>query len=153
MIRSVAVALSIVSAYFGAAPATAASLPPPWLPNDPGTAHCVVNAESARLFDDAVAISLTARDSVLQPDAFENRFTGSTLPLKGEFFTVTMRADKSKRLASQFRLEGALSCRPVTATAAAARAADRRAGQPTVLTLQPFEVRVWELSPADVPRR
>ena len=112
MIRSVAVALTIMFAASGAAPATAESLPPPWLPKDPGTAHCVVDAESARLFDDAVAISLNARDGALQPDAFENRFTGRTLPLKGELFTVTLRADKSKRLASQFRLEGALSCRP-----------------------------------------
>jgi hypothetical protein len=101
----------------------AESLAPPWLPKDPGSARCVVEAESARLFDDAVSISLTARDGALQPDAFENRFTGTTLPLKGEFFTVTLRVDKSKRLASQFRLEGTLSCRPLAATAAAARAA------------------------------
>jgi len=135
MIRSIAVALSIIFAAAGAEPSAAESLPHPWLPKDPGTAHCVVNAESARLFDDAVAIALTARDGALQLDALENRFTGRTLPLKGELFTVTLRADKSKRLASQFRLEGALSCRPISATAAAARAADRRAGQALEATL------------------
>ena len=135
MIRSIAVALTTLQVASGAMPAAAESLPPPWLPRDPGTAHCVVEAESARLFDDAVAISLTARDGALQPAALENRFTGRTLPLKGEFFTVTLRADKSKRLASQFRLEGTLSCRPLAATAAAARAADRRAGQSLEATL------------------
>ena len=117
------------------ASAIAESLPPPWLPKKPGTAHCVVDSDGARLFDDAIAISLAARDGALQPDALENRFTGRTRPLKGEFFTVTLRADKSKRLASQFRLEGALACRPVIATAAAARAADRRAGQSLEATL------------------
>ena len=135
MIRSVAVALTVLSAASGAASATDGSLPPPWLPRDPGTAHCVVDAGSARLFDDALAVSLTARDGALKPAALENRLTGRTLPLNGEFFTVTLRADKSKRLASQFRLEGALSCRPIDANAAAARAAERRAGQSLEATL------------------
>ena len=136
MIRSIAVALTTLQVASGAMPAAAESLPPPWLPKDPGIAHCVVDSEGARLFDDAVAISLTARDGALQPAALENRFTGRTLPLKGEFFTVTLRADKSKRLASQFRLEGTLSCRrPLAATAVAARAADRRAGQSLEATL------------------
>jgi len=135
MIRSVAVALTMLPAASGAMPAAAESLPPPWLQKDPGTAHCVVDSEGARLFDDAIAISLAARDGALRPVALENRFTGGSLALEGEFFTVTLRAEKTKRPASEFRLEGVLSCRPIAATAAAARAADRRAGQALEATL------------------
>jgi hypothetical protein len=105
MIRSVAVALSFMFAASGAAPAAAEQLPPPWLPKDPGSAHCVNDGESARLFDDAVAISPAAREWRATP----------------VFVTGTQQR--------------------------------WRAGEIAVVTLQPFEVRVWELSPADLPSR
>jgi hypothetical protein len=127
-----ATTLLVNSAFAGVEPA---DLPPPWLPIDPGTAHCVVDAAGARLSNDAVGFSITTRDGSLRPATLENGFVARTLPLEGELFTATLRPDKTKRLASQFRLEGTLSCRPLAATPGSARAADRHTGQSLEATL------------------
>jgi hypothetical protein len=131
-LAAVSAMLHINAAVAAAGPG---ALPPPWMPTDPGAARCVVSADGAWLFDDAVRFSIASRDGSLRPVALENRFVQRTLPLEGELFTVTLRADKAKRLASQFRLEGALSCRPLAATTDSARAAGRRAGQSLEATL------------------
>ena len=135
MNRFVAAAFAIQILAAGVAPLHADSLTPPWLPIDPGFARCVIADGRAQLDDDAVALSVATTGGQLRPAALENRFTGHKLALQGELFTVTLRADKSKRVASEFRVEGTLSCKPLAASAASARAADRRAGQSLEATL------------------
>ncbi len=129
MKRNTATALALISVLSSSATTAAELLPPPWLPKDPGIARCIAEAGTARLSNDAVGFSIDSRSASLRPVALENRFLVRTTPLQGEIFTVTLRADKSKRLASQFRLDGALACRPIEPIPAAARAADRHAGQ------------------------
>lgn len=135
MNRSVAAVFAIQLVAAGVAPVGAESLSPPWLPIDPGIARCVIADGRAELSDEAVAFSISTAGGQIRPEVLENRFTGRKLPLQGELFTVTLRMDKSKRVASEFRVEGALSCRPLGASAGSARAADRRAGQALEATL------------------
>ncbi|NJD30812.1 MAG: enterotoxin [Gammaproteobacteria bacterium] len=129
MRRHTAPAFALLPLFTAGAAFAADALPPPWLPKDAGAARCVADGSSARLENDAVGFSVDSRSASLRPVALENGFVARTTRLQGELFTITLRADKSKRLASQFRLEGALACRPVVAMPGAARAADRRAGQ------------------------
>jgi hypothetical protein len=69
---------------------------------------------------------LTTRGSRLSPTAFDNGFTKTTHPLKGELFSVTLR-DKTRIGSDQFRLQ-TLDCERVEGHPDAARAAERRSG-------------------------
>ncbi|MGA9341991.1 MAG: hypothetical protein WBV61_06610, partial [Rhodanobacteraceae bacterium] len=110
-------------------PADAATqtLPPPWLPSDPGKAQCDVGKNTAELRDGALRFAISLDHGALRPSAFDNRFTKSNHALKGELFSVLPRDGKPLD-SSRFRLEGALACVPVAAKPDAARRADRLAG-------------------------
>ena len=123
--------MALVGAHaFAASPA----LPAPWLPSEPGRAHCAVHGAEVELRNQALRFALTARDGVLAPAAFDNGFTQAPRALKGELFSVTTR-DKQRRVASEFRLDGAPVCGEIPARPGAARAAERRAGVTLTATL------------------
>ncbi len=115
-------ALNAVSAH-----AAAPSLPPPWLPLDPGAARCSVNGADVELGNQALRFALAAHDGILAPVAFDNGFTRTPHALQGELFSVTTR-DKKRIVANAFHLEGAPTCGAVHGVAGAARAAERRSG-------------------------
>jgi hypothetical protein len=135
MTRTVATALAILLAALRGAAAEADTLPRPWLPKDPGVARCHADANGGRLSNATIGFAVESHEGALRPTALENGFTGRRLPLPGELFTVTLRVDKSKRLASQFKLQGPPTCRVLEANADAARAADRRTGLTLEATL------------------
>ena len=124
----------IATALFGLCgiAATAQELPPPWLPIDPGEAHCQVGDRGAEVSDDALRYVVRANGNSLRPALLENRFTHQTQPLDGELFDITPRGATSRREkpigASQFQLNGELRCASIAATPGAARAAERRKG-------------------------
>jgi len=124
-VRSLALAalLALNAALAHAAPP---ALPPPWLPLDPGAAHCDDDEAGATLGNQALRFVLTTRGSRLAPTAFDNGFTKTTHPLKGELFSVTLR-DKTRIGSDQFRLQ-TLDCERIEEHPDAARAAERRSG-------------------------
>ena len=67
--------------------AASPALPAPWLPAEPGAAHCSVDGASFELRNEALRFALTARDGVLAPAAFDNGFTHSPHALRGELFS------------------------------------------------------------------
>ncbi|MGB8377777.1 MAG: enterotoxin, partial [Rhodanobacteraceae bacterium] len=103
------------------------TLPPPWLPSDPGKAHCDVGESSPELANGTLRFAITDDNGGLHPTAFDNRFTSAKHALKGELFSLLLRDGKSID-ASRFRLEGALACSAIAAKPDAARRADRLAG-------------------------
>jgi hypothetical protein len=124
-VRSLALA-SLLALTGALAQAASPSLPPPWLPTDPGAAHCDDDEAGATLGNQALRFVLTTRGSRLSPTAFDNGFTKTTHPLKGELFSVTLR-DKTRIGSDQFRLQ-TLDCERVEGHPDAARAAERRSG-------------------------
>jgi hypothetical protein len=114
--------------------AASPSLPPPWLPLDPGAARCSVDGAAAELGNRALRFALAAHGDALAPVAFDNGFTQTPHALKGELFSVTTR-DKKRLAASQFHLDGLPTCGAVAGRAGAARAAERRSGVALSATL------------------
>jgi hypothetical protein len=114
--------------------AASTQLPPPWLPLDPGAAHCSVNGADAELGNQALRFALAARDGMLAPVAFDNGFTHAPHALRGELFAITIR-DKKRIGANAFHLESAPTCAALQGVADAARAAERRPGVVLVATL------------------
>ncbi len=114
--------------------AAAPALPAPWLPSEPGAAHCGVRGADAELRNQALRFALTTRDGVLAPAAFDNGFARTPHALKGDLFSVTTR-DKQRSGASEFRLDGAPACSQIAARPDAARAAERHAGVALAATL------------------
>jgi len=130
MIRHVRLSLAFAFCIASACnTARADGLPAPWLPLAPGVAACSTGDDSGHLSNAVVEFSVASRDGALRPVSLVNRFTGHTQPLTGELFAVTLRADRAKRVASQFQLEGPVACSRIEAQPGSARAADRRAGQ------------------------
>jgi hypothetical protein len=119
----------------GTTSALAETLPPPWLPLAPGPAQCIVEDGTARLSNGAISFEVKDAGGSLRPVALENRFDGRRQPLEGPLIEMTVRADRSKRSASQFRITVPLTCRPVAAVPDSARAGDRRAGRSVEATL------------------
>jgi hypothetical protein len=136
MVRLVRLALTLgLCAATACGAARADGLPAPWLPLAPGVASCAAGGDGARLSNAAVEFTVESRGGALRPASLVNRFTGHTQPLAGDLFAVTLRANRSQRVASLFRLEGMLACGRVEARPGSARAADRRAGQVLQATL------------------
>ena len=107
--------------------ATREELPPPWLPADPGKAHCHVDARRAELANAALRFAVTFENQSATPALLHNVYANSTQVLDGDLFAVTSR-EGIRRGARQFSLYGKLTCRRVEARPQAARAAERRAG-------------------------
>ena len=133
---STIIAVSSLTAIGLAPPAHAASqtLPPPWLPSDPGVAHCQAGKVGAALDNGALRFAITLDDGALRPAAFDNRFTDAKHVLNGELFSILPR-DGKPIAASRFRLEGSLACATIAAKPDAARRADRLAGVALTATL------------------
>ena len=130
MHRCLTVALVLSAMASGTAcPADAATqtLPPPWLPSDPGKAQCETGKSGAELANGALRFAIAADHGALHLSAFDNGFIGAKHALKGELFSVLPRDGKPID-ASRFHLEGALACAPIAANPDAARRADRLAG-------------------------
>jgi len=136
MVRLVRLSLTLwLCAAATCSTAKADELPALWLPLAPGAAKCAVSGEGARLSNAAIEFAVENRDGALQPVSLVNHFTNHTQQLTGDLFTVTLRANRSQRVASQFRLEGPVACSRIEARPGSARAADRRAGQALQATL------------------
>ena len=103
----------------------------PWLPFDPGEARCSSAAGDLSLSNAGLRLQLAAQGASLKPVELKNQFTQNTQALRGELFEVTLgggRTDRKTIAASQFQLDGPVSCKPIAALPLAARAAERRAG-------------------------
>ena len=111
-----------------AARLSAAELPPPWLPLDPGAAQCASDAHGAALSNAALRFAVRIDDRHLLPAAFDNGITREPRALSGELFTVTPRESAAVG-AARFVLAAPPACSAIAAQAGAARAAERRAGQ------------------------
>ncbi len=109
-------------------------MPAPWLPRDPGPAHCKVAAGGAELGNAALHFGVAIDGKRLRPAAFDNGFTGTKNALHGELFSVLPRGGK-KLAAASFRLDGAVHCNRISATPGAARGAERHAGVALEATL------------------
>src|SRR5579872_878451 len=105
----------------------AQTLPPPWLPLDPGAAHCVVGDSGSELSNDALRFTIRTQGKSLGPAALQNRFVHLTQNLEGELFGVALRNGGSTN-ACQFQLTSKLTCVPIAASNGAARAGERRKG-------------------------
>ncbi len=117
-------------ALAGMLDATAApqeALPQPWLPQDPGLAHCQPGNDQASLSNAVLRFEVTLHGKSVKPALFNNGYAHTAQTLDGELFAVTTRDGKSLA-ASELQLDGALECQTVSAVATAARAAERRAG-------------------------
>jgi hypothetical protein len=110
----------------GAASAATPALPAPWLPLEPGPAHCDTHADHVELGNRAIEFSLSTRRGGETPVTLRNGFTAATRPLKGELFGVTLR-DKTRIGADEFQ-RGGVTCAKVAGRPDAARAAERRDG-------------------------
>lgn len=99
----------------------------PWLPRDPGAAHCSVLAGVGQLDNSALRFSVTAKDDSLRPLAFDNRFTAAVHDLTGELFTMKRR-DGDAMPASRIHLDGRVACETITAQPLASRAAVQGGG-------------------------
>ena len=106
---------------------TREELPPPWLPEDPGTARCHVDAARAELANAALRFAVTVENKSVTPALLHNDYANSSRVFDGDLFAVTPRGGE-RRGARQFLLDGKLTCKRIGATAQAARAAERRAG-------------------------
>lgn len=120
-----------VARMLDASAAPQEGLAPPWLPSDPGQAHCQLGQDHASLNNAALRFDLALQGNSIKPALFGNGYTHTDQKLDGELFAVTTR-DRKTIAASQFQLDGAPECTPVAAIPTAARAAERRAG--TALT-------------------
>src|SRR5581483_8943533 len=106
---------------------SAASGAPPWLPRDPGAAHCTVQNGVAQLDNLALRFEMDAKAGALRPAAFDNRFTGNTRALQGELFSLKPRKGDAI-LSSALKLSGKITCENITPQPNSSRAADRRKG-------------------------
>ncbi len=131
----IAARLLALLTILGAASAGADPLPAPWLPKYPGTATCKTDASGAQLANDAIEFAVTIQDGALRPARLGNGFDGRVQALGGDLFGVTLRKDRVKRPAHEFRIDGTLACSTLTGTPGTARAADRRGGQALDATL------------------
>ncbi|GAA0713703.1 enterotoxin [Dokdonella soli] len=122
-----AAAAALVSVDVMAGTSPAATLPAPWLPSDPGAAHCRTDASHAELTNGALRFGVAINGKSVRPAEFDNAFAAARHALNGELFSVLPRGGK-KLDASNFRLDGALRCNRIAAAPGAARAAERRAG-------------------------
>ncbi|HEY2678687.1 MAG TPA: enterotoxin [Steroidobacteraceae bacterium] len=116
---------AVLCALLAVAPVSRAA--EPWLPNPPGTAHCVVMSEGATLANAALRFALALSGQGLRPRSLHNAYDGIDTPLSGELFEIQLR-DGKRLHASDFRLENPLTCSKLAGLPAAARAADRRDG-------------------------
>lgn len=105
----------------------AVQLPPPWLPRDPGQAHCRSSGAVAELRNGALRFAVHIEGNGLKPAALDNGFTGEAHALKGELFAVTPRG-REEIPASRLRLDGEVSCQAVQAQPNGVRAGSRRTG-------------------------
>lgn len=106
---------------------TAAGLPSPWLPRDPGAARCRVTNGMAELQNSALRFAVRSKGNTLELEALDNAFTGEALPLHGELFAVTQRgADDIP--SSRFQLIGQVSCTTLEPQPASLRAYAQRKG-------------------------
>ncbi|MCK9687810.1 enterotoxin [Scleromatobacter humisilvae] len=118
---------SLLALTFAPAFAATPALPAPWLPLEPGAAHCGVADGEAELRNIALRFALGMHDGALTPTAFDNGFAKAPHALKGELFSVTTR-DKKRTASGEFRLDSAPVCEVVAGRPDAARAAERHAG-------------------------
>jgi hypothetical protein len=105
----------------------AMALPPPWLPVDPGQAHCRAGDGGGALSNDVLRFVVRQEGESLVPAMLENRFVHAFETLAGQLFTLKTRAGNSID-AGQFHMIGDLRCVPLAAQDHAARAAERRQG-------------------------
>ncbi len=125
--RQVSRALPLALLLLLTRPTGATEPAPPWLPLDPGRAHCLSEALGAALDNAAVRFAVRVENGHLYPAGLDNGFTHEQRALTGELFSVTPRG--SAAVASgRFALSAAPSCSPVKPRPGAARAAERRAG-------------------------
>jgi hypothetical protein len=117
------------------------SLPPPWLPFDPGQAHCKIaggaggagsvvgssGGGGGELKNGALRFAVAADSGSLVPVALDNGFTARAQPLPGDLFSILVRGG-AWTPSRQFKLEGALNCVDIAPHTGAARAAERRPG-------------------------
>ena len=109
------------------APYSRMSLPPAWLPSDPGSARCRVDATGAQLSNAALRFAVKRDGAALRPATLDNGFTGAAHTLDGELFSVLPRGTAPLD-ASGFEVAGKLRCSRIAGADKAARAADRRTG-------------------------
>jgi len=108
---------------------TVDTLPPPWLPGDPGRAACRITHDGGELANAALRFAVATKDGSLVPAAFDNRYTGAGHTLEGALFALTARAVKPAPAQKiDFKLDGRIACEPLKPQAQAARAAERDAG-------------------------
>ena len=120
-----------IARMLDASAATQQQLAQPWLPLDPGQAHCQHGNDQASLSNAVLRFDVALQGLRITPALFSNGYAHTSQALDGELFAVTTRDGKSLA-ASQLQLDGALECQAIAAVPTAARAADRRAG--TALT-------------------
>ena len=99
----------------------------PWLPFDPGVAHCAMHDGDGELADGALRFAVQASGGTLKPVAFDNRFTSTPHALSGELFSFKTR-DGIVLPARGLKLAGALRCENIAADPKAVRAAAQHAG-------------------------
>ena len=119
----------IVFLAFAAHANSTETLPPPWLPGDPGKATCHVTDAGGELANAALRFAVVQKDATLLPAAFDNRYAATPHALQGALFELTQRALKpqpARKIA--FKLDGNLTCAPIKPQARAVRAAEREAG-------------------------
>ncbi len=117
--------LALLPAF--ATAAGAEELAAPWLPLDPGNAHCSSDAQGASLENLAVRFAVKVQEQQLLPDALDNGITHQPRALAGELFSLTPRG-ASAIGGSRFTLAAPPACSEVAALPNAARAAERRSG-------------------------
>ncbi|HEX4511441.1 MAG TPA: enterotoxin, partial [Burkholderiaceae bacterium] len=133
--RSLSIGGPVIITACVSAAAAPQSLPPPWLPIDPGRAHCSVDADHAELKNRALRFAVSSAAGGLVPIALDNGFTGQAEPLAGDLFSILPRGAAwigSRR----FDLDGPVTCADVTPRPDAARAAEHRAGVMLLATLR-----------------
>ncbi|HJU07298.1 MAG TPA: enterotoxin [Rhodanobacteraceae bacterium] len=113
---------------------SAAFAAPPWLPRDPGAAHCAVRDGVAQLDNEVLRFEADATDGALRPAAFDNRFTGNARTLQGELFSLKPR-EGDEIPASALKLAGKIVCENIAVQPNASRAANRRKGVALKATL------------------
>src|SRR5258708_33007379 len=108
---------------------TADTLPPPWLPGDPGKATCRITRDGGELANAALRFAVVEKDGSLVPAAFDNRYPGAGRALEGALFALTARGVKPAPAQKiRFKLDGRIACVPLKPQAQAVRAAERDAG-------------------------
>jgi hypothetical protein len=107
--------------------AGAEELPAPWLPLDPGPAHCASDAQGAALENAAVRFTVKVEQQHLLPATFDNGITHEPRALTGELFSVTPRGAPAIG-SSGFTLAAPPVCSELAPRPNAARAAERHSG-------------------------